>query len=117
MSMSDRDIFRLLIGDRDGELFTDDEVDAFIALAGGSVPLAAAMALESMAGDRAAEFASVTLMDLSVTDGDATAALMERAARLRQQAAETPAVGFAQLTVDANSYLDECVRAIVNGED
>ena len=115
--MSDRDIFRLLTGDREGAFFTDDEADALIMVAGGSVPLAAAMALESIAGERAGEYASVTLMDLSVTDGSAADALMERAARLRQQAADTPAVGFAQLTLDANSYLDQCVRAVVNGED
>ena len=114
--LGERDIFRLLTGDRDGCFFTDEEADALMAVAGGSVPLAAAMALESMAGERAGEYASVTLMDLSVTEGNASEALMERAARLRQQAAEAPAVGFAQLTVDANSYVDEVVRAVVNGD-
>ena len=113
--LDERNIFRLLVSDPDGDIFTDEQADALIAVAGGSVTLAAAMGLESIAGDPSKAVTAVSLMDLSVSMSSPSTVLMERAARLRQQAEAEPAVGFAQLTVDWNSYLDQVMRAVVDG--
>lgn len=79
---------RLLISDVDaGELvFSDDEIQAFLDLEGGSVKLAAAQAIDTNATNEA--LASKVLKDHQLsTDGAAVANAMRRhAAALREQA-------------------------------
>lgn len=85
---SERGRVRLLIGDTnvESEIFSDREVDAFLAIE-GSIRTAAALALETMASGDAYTLKVITLLDLR-TDGAATAAaLMKRAAALRAQQA------------------------------
>jgi hypothetical protein len=79
---------RLLITDTDGDhaIFTDAEVDAFLALESSSVKRAAATALDQIASSEALVQKRIKLLDLS-TDGPSVAkALREHAALLRTQA-------------------------------
>jgi hypothetical protein len=79
---------RMLIPDRNAAayFFEDDELTALLAMEGGTVKLAAALALETMASDEAYVQKAIRIMDLS-TNGPATAAaLMARAKVLREQA-------------------------------
>lgn len=80
---------RLLINDTHpaDQVFTDDEIAAFLAVEGGSVKLAAAQAIDTIADDEALTSKVIRDHDLT-TDGAKTAdALRKRAAALRQQAA------------------------------
>lgn len=80
---------RLLINDVDEtqEVFTDDEVAAFLDMEGGSVKAAAAQALDTIADNEALTAKVITSQDLKV-DGAALAnSLRARAKTLRDQAA------------------------------
>lgn len=79
---------RLLIADTSGTpLFTDEQIETFLALEGG-VKRAAAAALETIATSEALVSKKIRDQDLS-TDGPAVAAeLRARAQQLRQQAAD-----------------------------
>ena len=77
--------------DADTHVFEDDEIEAFFALESSNHRRAAALALESLAGNEAYVLKKITALDLS-TDGPATAkALMDRAKALRDQALEAEA--------------------------
>ncbi len=78
---------RLLIADTDrtSPVFQDNEITAFLALAGDDVRLAAAQALDVMANNMAMVLKVIKTLDLS-TDGAATAkALRDGAQVLRDQ--------------------------------
>lgn len=84
---TDRGRVRLLVTDVDAAqaLFSDAEIDAFLAIEGG-MRRAAALALETTASNEALVQKATRLMDLT-TDGPAVAKeLRERAASLRAQA-------------------------------
>jgi len=87
---SARDQVRLLIGDTDLEepgnhIFTDEELDALLSMEGGTVRLAAAQALDTMASAEAMILKKIRILDLT-TDGPAVAAeLRARANELRDQ--------------------------------
>ena len=94
---------RLLLNDVDpaAEIFTDDEVEAFLTLEGDSVKLAAAQAIDVNATNEA--LASKVLRTPTVsTDGAKLADAMRRhAAALREQvAAGDDDAGFAFEVVD-----------------
>lgn len=79
---------RLLIPDSSpaNYVFEDDELAALLAMEGGVVKRAAALALETIASNEALVLKVIRLLDLS-TDGAKTAdALLKRAALLRTQA-------------------------------
>lgn len=87
--MSDVSTVRLLINDvdEDNETFSDDDIEAFLALEGDSVRLAAAQALDTIASNEALVSKRIRTLGLS-TDGPAVAkALRDHAARLRSQVA------------------------------
>jgi hypothetical protein len=89
---TERGQVRLLIPDRSEAsfFFSDEEVDTFLAMEAG-VRRATAMALETMASDQAMVLKVMRVLDLS-TDGRAVSqALLERAGKLRSQAAEAEA--------------------------
>lgn len=89
---TDRGKVRLMIPDRseEGVFFSDEEVGTFLEIEDG-VLRATALALETMASDQAMTLKVVKVLDLS-TDGRAVSqALLERAAKLRSQAAEAEA--------------------------
>lgn len=78
---------RLLIPDADADVhvFSDEDLAAFLALEGGRVKRAAALALETMASSEAYTQKAIRLLDLS-TDGPKVAAeLRARAKTLREQ--------------------------------
>lgn len=86
---NDIGLVRLLVPDRvmANAFFEDDEVTAMLALESNDVRCAAAMALETMASSEAYVQKVIRVLDLS-TNGPATAAsLLQRAAKLREQAA------------------------------
>lgn len=71
--LSDKDSVRLLISDIGGEsgtdfLYTDNEVENFLRLNGGSVRRAAAQALRSIAGNESQVSKRIKFLELS-TDG------------------------------------------------
>ncbi len=85
---SDAGKVRLIITDTDAAnpIFNDDEVDAYLALKGGSILLAAAQALDTIASSEALILKKIRLLDVT-TDGPAVAkALREHANTLREQA-------------------------------
>ncbi|MFP5369274.1 MAG: hypothetical protein ACLGI3_00770 [Actinomycetes bacterium] len=79
---------RLLIPDRDEAtaVFQDDAIEAFLAME-GDVRRAAALALETIAADTAMTLRVTTVLGISVNGVSASAELLKRAARLREQAA------------------------------
>jgi len=93
------DDVRLLTGDLDPEnqLFTDNQMLAFLRLAGGSAYRAAAEALRVMARSEVMISKKITTQDLS-TDGPAVAA------ELRKQAAELDAKADALDAAGEGSY-------------
>lgn len=78
---------RLIITDTDSAypLFQDEEVDAYLALKGGSILLAAASALDTIASSEALILKKIRLLDVT-TDGPAVAkALRDHADKLREE--------------------------------
>lgn len=109
---------RLLIPDRvdSGHLFEDDEIDTFLSLESSSIKRAAALGLETAASDNALVLKVIKLLDLSTDGARTSAALLERAARLRSQAdAEDSAedggsFDIAEWTVNDFSYRDRVIN-------
>src|SRR4051812_7906991 len=78
---------RLIITDTDSSLpiFEDDEIEAYLALKGGRILLAAAQALDTIASSQALILKKIRLLDVT-TDGPAVAqALRAHAKALRDQ--------------------------------
>lgn len=120
---TDRGKVRLLIKDTNSSdpIFDDTEIDAFLTLESSSVKRAAALALETMASNEAYVYKAVKLLDLG-TDGPGTAkALLERAARLREQAdeeeaqAEGGAFDIAELVYDSFSERERIWKEALRG--
>lgn len=85
----DRDTVRLLIpdlGTDENQIFTDSQIEAFLALNDGDVRLAAADALEVVASDEILTYKITRNDDHSVNGVTGAEALLERAAKLREQA-------------------------------
>lgn len=102
--MADRDTVRLLISDVGGAdgatfLFTDTEIDTFLALR-ADVRLAAALALRTIAGNEAQTQKAIKFFDLS-TNGPATAqALRQLASDLEAQVDDDACFDIAQFGGD-----------------
>ena len=83
---TDRGRVRLMVPDRvaDSALFSDAEIDTFLAIEDGA-RRATALALETIASDQAMTLKVISLLDLR-TDGRAVSqALIARAEKLREQ--------------------------------
>lgn len=77
---------RLLINDTDYDhVFSDDEIDVFLALEGESVKLAAAQALDTIADDEALTSKVIRSQDLSTNGASVATGLRQRAKELRAQ--------------------------------
>ncbi|MET9339272.1 hypothetical protein [Nonomuraea sp. NPDC003804] len=78
---------RLLVSDVDEAnlLLTDEQIAALLTLEGGSVKLAAAQALDTIASSEALVSKVITTQDLSTDGAKVAAELRARAAALRQQ--------------------------------
>lgn len=79
---------RLLLNDVDEThpVFSDDEIDAFLALEGGSVKRAAAQAIDTNADDQALASKVLKTQDLSTDGAKLADSLRSRARELRRQA-------------------------------
>lgn len=89
--MTTRDEVRLLIPDLQpvpDQIFTDTQIDAFLALNGDNSRLAAAEALEVVASDEILTYKITRTNDHSVNGVTGAEALLLRAQRLRQKADE-----------------------------
>lgn len=89
-AQEDRRRVRLLIndvgGDPEGFLFTEAEIDRFLAIEDGEVKYAAAQALDTIADNEALVSKAIATQDLK-TDGPKVAeSLRKRATELRRQA-------------------------------
>jgi len=94
---SNRGKVRLLANDVDDNnpVFTDEEIDAFLALTDGAVLLAAATAIETIADNEALSSKVIKTQDLSTDGAKVADALRARAKTLREQyAAEAEGDGF-----------------------
>lgn len=79
---------RLLIGDRtEPYLFSDEELDGYLAISGGSVKRAAASALLTIAGNEAYLYKYVRTDDLLVDGPKVAAELRLQAQALKDEAA------------------------------
>lgn len=80
---------RLLANDNDGttHLFEDDEIDAFLGLESSSVLRAAAMAIETIAGNEVLVQKKITLLDLK-TDGPALSQELRQLAKSLRERSE-----------------------------
>lgn len=79
---------RMLVPDRvtPNHIFEDAEIAAFLEMEGDTVKSAAALALETIASDQVMVLKVMRLMDLQTDGARVSAALLERAAKLRAQA-------------------------------
>jgi hypothetical protein len=90
-----------------GELFSDDEIDVFLALCDSEVLPAAAMALENVAANEVLVQKRIKLLDLQ-TDGPAEAAqLRALAASLRAQYEAAGGFDFAGMVLDQATFLEQ----------
>lgn len=79
--------------DQDNAIFEDDEIDSFLALKGGSILLAAATALDTIASSEALITKKIQVLDVQ-TDGPAVArSLRDHAKSLRDQFNQDDIVG------------------------
>lgn len=92
---------RLLIPDRHPLvlLFEDEDITAFLGMEGDSVKKAAALALESAASSEALISKVIRTQDLTTDGARVSAALLDRAARLREQADNDPEDGGGGLDI------------------
>ena len=81
---------RLLIPDRDRNnlLFSDDDIEAFLALEGDVIKRAVALALETIASDELVVSKVINTRDLQTDAAKTAAEFLKRARELRRQAAE-----------------------------
>lgn len=101
---------RMRITDRDenNAVFTDAEIEAFLDME-GSVNLASAAALETIAANEALVLKRIEVLDLK-TDGPAVAkALMDLAARLRENEDASGAFAIVPM-IDSNTAWEERMR-------
>lgn len=86
---------RLLLNDVDAaaEVFTDNEVQAFLDLEGGSVKRAAAQAIDTNATNEALASKVLRTQDLATDGAKVADAMRKHADRLRQQADREDADG------------------------
>lgn len=85
--MENRDRVRLLITDTNAEkqIFSNEEIDEFLAMNGDDVRMAAADALETIATSEALTLKVIKLLDLTTDGAKLADTLMKRAEKLREQ--------------------------------
>ena len=105
-----RDYVRFLIADRVSAtaLYQDEELDALLAEHGGDARMAAAEALEAIAGQYARNAIDWQVTGMRVDRRMAAGAILQRAKQLRDEARKVP--------FELESVLDEGVDP-VTGED
>lgn len=96
--MTDRQKVRLLIADTGSVQFDDDEIDAFLAMAGGSILIAAAFALEAWAASLTGSLTSEKIGDYAYTKKEA-ANKTTLALEYKRQEAESPYLTWAEMNL------------------
>jgi len=97
------------------EIFSDDDITAFMDLESDNVRRSAALALETIASSEVLVQKRIRLLELT-TDGPAESAeLLKRAAMLRTQAddveaGETSMIDFAEMNLDEFSYRERLIN-------
>lgn len=91
MALDAEQTVRLLINDRREDvdplqLFTTEEIEAYLELEGGSAKRAAAQALDTIADDEALTSKVITTQDVRTDGAKVADSLRKRAAALRDQA-------------------------------
>lgn len=102
---------RLLITDRDAsnQIFSDAEIEAFLAMEGDDVFLAAAAATETIARNEALVLKVIEVLDLK-TDGAKVAAELRASARdLRSRSEQQGAFAIVEM-IDSNTAWRERMR-------
>ena len=94
---------RLLIGDTNiaAAVFTDEELQVFLTIEGGVINLAAADALEAWASKYGVKPGSESMGDYSYTQ-KIIDNMLALAKRLRDKEAATPAIGWAEMDLEAD---------------
>ena len=89
---------RYLIGDVDltAPYFQDEELQGFLDMAGSSVNLACAYALESLAAQAAVNLTNIVLGSLEIDETSKADALRKMANRFRELDSESPAFAVAE---------------------
>lgn len=108
---------RLLCTDTDpsNEIFSDTEVDAFLAINGNSILNAAAQAIETISRSEALVQKVIKLLDLT-TDGSKLAAELRLSAGvLRQQALAELTPDYVEAPVDVFSMREKLVKDWMRG--
>ena len=119
---TDRGRVRLLITDVESTdyCFEDSEIDAFLAMAGGSVYKASALGLMTIAINEALVQKRIKLLDIT-TDGPAVAkALNEKAKEYlelakKESIASTGGFDWAESVYDQFSYLEKVLKEALRG--
>jgi hypothetical protein len=107
---TDRGKVRLLIGDTatqdpEAQLFTDDEIDAFLAMEGQVVALAAARALEALAANQVMVLKVIRLLDLS-TDGASVARELRQQAKQLREDSDAGDFDYAEMVLDPATFTE-----------
>jgi hypothetical protein len=110
---------RLLIGDTDVEtpdvqLFTDEEIDAFLSMEDQEAAPAAALALEAIAANQVMVLKVIRTQDLS-TDGAAVARELRQQARQLREDADAGSFDWAELVVDPATYAERLYNEVLRG--
>jgi len=110
---TDRGKVRLLIGDTNAAdyQFEDDEIDAFLTMASGSLLLAASYALESWAASLTDEYDAEKIGDYSYTNKKA-ANKTALAKKYREEDASTPYLTWAEMNLSGleDTTIDEDIE-------
>jgi len=110
---TDRGKVRLLIGDTvdAGHQFEDDEIDAFLTMASGSILIAAAYALEAWASALSDSLTSEKIGDYAYTKKNA-ANKMAQAMEYKKQDAEKPYLTWAEMDLSGveDTTIDEDIE-------
>ncbi len=110
---SDKDNVRLLITDVDSAhpIFTDEEINAYLALQSNNVWYAAATALLTIAASETLTQKRIKLLDLS-TDGPAEAEALRKLAAEYKATGDTLGTGFdyAELVYNQFGFMEKVIK-------
>jgi len=122
---TERGQVRLLISDTDtataaNQVFTDAEIDAFLALEGANVRRAAAQALDTIASNEALVQKVLRTVDITTDGAKLADALHKHAEMLRGQADDDATLDdggleIAELVVDPFSYRQRLTNELLRG--
>lgn len=121
---TDRGKVRLLCNDKESayEIFSDDEIDAFLLMENNSIKRSAALALETIASSEVLVQKVIKLLDISTNGASESAELLKRAAMLRSQAdndelGESSGIDFAEMIYDPFSEREHEINEALEDDE